>query len=136
MATRNYPAIIFREEGDEAWSILFPDFPEVASSAETARDVHSEALDALRTVVDFYAEENRALPESTDIDRALDLAREQNAVAAFYGVELPAGPHAPYPHRRGGGCARNDTLGVSGGRGAEGVGLIALRVRGSYGGDL
>ncbi len=90
MATRNYPAIIFREEGEEAWSILFPDFPEVASSAETARDVHSQALDALRTVVDLYAEENRALPESTDIDRALDLAREQNAVAAFYGVELPA----------------------------------------------
>jgi predicted RNase H-like HicB family nuclease len=76
---RHYPALIYRERGNPNWSILFPDFPEIASAADPSQDVDQQALDALATAVDLYVEAGRALPEpsrSTDVAGQLPSAAE------------------------------------------------------------
>ncbi len=68
MADRTYIAIVEQAPGEAAWSIAFPDFPEIASVAETAEDIPVQALDALRTAIDARAEDGEAIPDATSAD--------------------------------------------------------------------
>ena len=65
MTYRIYSAILDREPGEESWSVLFPDFPEIASMAETDAEVATQAFDALATAIDARREDGKALPEPT-----------------------------------------------------------------------
>ncbi len=60
---RSYIALAHREAGEAAWSILFPDFPEIASSAEEEDALFEQAQDALATAVDARLEDGEPLPE-------------------------------------------------------------------------
>lgn len=65
MALVHYPALIYRERGEKNWTILFPDFPEIASTADPDQDVDQQAADALATAIDVYAEEGKLLPKAS-----------------------------------------------------------------------
>jgi len=68
MATKYYLAIADRDLGESRWSILFPAFPGVTSTAETMADVMRQAKDALATVVEDMEHDGEALPRSIDDD--------------------------------------------------------------------
>ena len=89
MGHRHYPAVIYREPGEAGWSILFPDFPEIASAAGPGEDVDRQALDALATAIDIYAETRRSLPEpsrSTDVAEQIPDGAE-GFVGLYYAQE-------------------------------------------------
>ena len=65
MALQLYCAVIEQEPDETAWSILFPDFPEVASTAETAADIGPQAFDALLTAVEARRQDKEAIPAPT-----------------------------------------------------------------------
>lgn len=91
MHSRTYSALVYRDAGEENWSILFPDFPEVASVAEPDQDVDAQALDALETVVEVYAEAGRPLPEpSRSIDVKDQIPPGAEGFVARFRVEAPA----------------------------------------------
>jgi predicted RNase H-like HicB family nuclease len=63
MPTVNYMAIADQAQGETAWSISFPEFPEIASAAPDERSIFTQAQDALMTAIDAYAADGRVLPE-------------------------------------------------------------------------
>lgn len=84
MKHRHYPAVIYREPGEANWSILFPDFPEVASAADPKQDVDQQALDALATAIDAYTESGKPLPEPS---HTTDVAEQiPKGAAGFVGL--------------------------------------------------
>ncbi len=64
-----YVAVIERERGEPNWSILFPDFPEIASVAETPDDWATQAFDALSTAIDARREDGQPVPDPTPLDQ-------------------------------------------------------------------
>lgn len=55
-----YPAKIKRDGG--GWMVSFRDIPEALTGAATKDDARAMAVDALRTAMDFYFEDRRAVP--------------------------------------------------------------------------
>lgn len=55
-----YPALIERD-GD-AWMVSFRDIPEALTGAPTIEEARAMGVDALRTAMDFYFEDRRAVP--------------------------------------------------------------------------
>ena len=71
MSLRHYVAIIDQEPGEQTWSILFPDFPEIASVAEREEDWGPQAYDALLTAVEARKQDGEAIPSATSIHNFL-----------------------------------------------------------------
>jgi predicted RNase H-like HicB family nuclease len=91
MAFRHYPAMVYREPGEANWSILFPDFPEIASGADPEQDVDRQALDALATAVDVYAQAGKPLPEpSSSTDIAEQIPEGAAGFVGLYYAQEPA----------------------------------------------
>src|SRR5579863_8938140 len=84
MALRHYPAMVYRELGEANWSILFPDFPEIASAADPEQDVDQQALDALATAVDVYPKAGKPLPEPSSSTAIAE--RIPEGAAGFVGL--------------------------------------------------
>ena len=55
-----YPATLKREDG--GFVVTFKDIPEAITQGETEAEALSAAKDALETALDFYFEDNRAVP--------------------------------------------------------------------------
>ncbi|MBV9757377.1 MAG: type II toxin-antitoxin system HicB family antitoxin [Alphaproteobacteria bacterium] len=90
MGLRFYPALIYRERARENWSILFPDFPEIASAADATQDVDQQAMDALATAADVYAEAQRPLPEPSHATEVFDqLPAGVEGFIGVYAVQEP-----------------------------------------------
>ena len=62
MATMLYPMIAEWDDTARAWSLLSPDFPEIASTAKQGDDIGQQASDALWTAIDARREDNETLP--------------------------------------------------------------------------
>lgn len=90
----HYPALVYREAGEENWTILFPDFPEIASAAERIDDIDRQAADALATAIDVYANEDKLLPEPS---RSFAVTAQKPAGAEGMVCFYPAA--APEPMR-------------------------------------
>ena len=58
-----YPVAAEWDEAAKAWSLLSPDFPEIASVAMRRDDIAQQADDAIRTAVEARREDGEALPE-------------------------------------------------------------------------
>jgi predicted RNase H-like HicB family nuclease len=67
MALRTYVAVIQQEPGEANWSILVPDFPEIASVAERPEDWGPQALDAILTALDARRVDEEPVPEATPL---------------------------------------------------------------------
>jgi predicted RNase H-like HicB family nuclease len=89
-----YLAVFERIEGEENWSVLFPDLPEIAATAETEGAAFSVAADALASAAEAYAEDGRALPEPRPFEQVLDALQppEGRRVVAAVPVEPPGRP--------------------------------------------
>jgi predicted RNase H-like HicB family nuclease len=64
MALRHYYALIEPLDEGRGYSIWFPSFPGTTSHAESPQDVHTQAVDALATVVEAMEADGEALPRS------------------------------------------------------------------------
>lgn len=88
MGIVHYPALVYREQGDQSWTILFPDFPEVASGAGPDQDPDQQAADALATVIDVYAEDGKPLPKpSRSVDIMDRIPAGVTGAIVFYPAE-------------------------------------------------
>ena len=58
-----YPVAAEWDDVAKAWSLLSPDFPEIASVAKRRDDIAQQADDAIRTAVEARREDGEALPE-------------------------------------------------------------------------
>ncbi len=61
----SYVALAIKEPAEANWSVLIPDFPEIASVAERPEDVFAQAQDALAMAVEARLEAGETLPEPT-----------------------------------------------------------------------
>lgn len=66
MATLLYPIIAEWDDEARAWSLLSPDFPEIASVAKPDDDVGQQASDALLTAMEARREDGDPMPMPTD----------------------------------------------------------------------
>ncbi len=73
MSTRvlKYPALV--ERGPDGISIVFPDFPLVASSAESEDELAETLVDALDEAIAFTIDEDLPLPLPSKVDGAVDV---------------------------------------------------------------
>ena len=71
MSTTAYPIIAEWDEAARAWSILSPDFPEVASMAREQEHLGQQALDAVLTAIEGRREDEEAIPDPTQDAAAL-----------------------------------------------------------------
>ncbi len=62
MATLLYPMIAEWDPDARAWSLLSPDFPEIASVVCSRDEIGAQAADALWTAIDARREDNEPLP--------------------------------------------------------------------------
>ena len=60
-----YPVAAEWDPGARAWSILAPDFPEIASVATAREDIAQTAADAIQTAIEARRESHEALPAAT-----------------------------------------------------------------------
>lgn len=67
MTLRTYVAVIRREPDEAIWSILVPDFPEIASIAEQPDDWGPQTLDAIRTALDARRADGEPVPKATPL---------------------------------------------------------------------
>lgn len=65
MALRIYFAYAQREPGEANWSILVPDFPEIASVAERKEDWAPQAFDAIATALEARRADGEPIPEAS-----------------------------------------------------------------------
>lgn len=68
MATKYYLAIADRQPCESNWSIIFPDFPGVTSTAKKFADVTHQAKDALATAIEDMEHDGETLPPSVEED--------------------------------------------------------------------
>jgi predicted RNase H-like HicB family nuclease len=91
MATRYYLAVADRDPQERRWSILFPSFPGVTSTAARPADLLREASDALASAVEAMAELGLALPPSIEDDAIpdYDALGLHQPIAMLAPVEVP-----------------------------------------------
>ena len=91
MATRYYLAVADRDPQERRWSILFPSFPGVTSTASRPADLLREASDALGSVVELMVELGQELPPSIEDDAIPDYDVEglHQPMAMLVPVEAP-----------------------------------------------
>jgi predicted RNase H-like HicB family nuclease len=75
MATKYYLAIADCQPGESNWSIIFPDFPGVTSTAGKFADVMHQAKDSLATAVEDMEHDGETLPPSIEEDALPDYDR-------------------------------------------------------------
>jgi predicted RNase H-like HicB family nuclease len=91
MATRTYLAIADKEPNEDAWSITFPELPEVTSQASEFREIMPQARDALASLIDFLVAEGRPLPPGLEDGGSPDFDPSEYTAprALFVPVEVP-----------------------------------------------
>ncbi|MDR3175585.1 MAG: type II toxin-antitoxin system HicB family antitoxin [Desulfovibrio sp.] len=57
-----FPVILAPDENDGGYVVTFPDIPEAVTQGETEAEALNMARDALETALEFYFEDNRAVP--------------------------------------------------------------------------
>ena len=62
MRTTLYPVVAEWDDAARAWSLLSPDFLEVASAATSRERVWQQADDAIRTAIEARREDGEAVP--------------------------------------------------------------------------
>ncbi|WP_395792435.1 hypothetical protein [Aquimonas sp.] len=81
-----YPALI--ERGADGISITFPDFPMVATSAESEDELTETLVDALDEAIAFTIDEELPLPPASKVDGAVDVlpSAEMALKAKLYAI--------------------------------------------------
>ena len=87
-----YPALAEWDEATRAWSLRFPDFPEICSFTNRRAEIPQQAADALLTAIEVRREDGEALPDPTaDLgERVRDWPPASDNMQVF--VTVPAGP--------------------------------------------
>ncbi|MDR2603981.1 MAG: type II toxin-antitoxin system HicB family antitoxin [Desulfovibrio sp.] len=67
---RKYYAAGFIPEADEAWTVYFPDFPEIHTGGGTLEEATENAADALRILLETMVRGNNAVPEPSGLASA------------------------------------------------------------------
>ena len=87
------------DETARAWSLLSPDFPEVASVATTRGEIAQQALDALSTAIEARVEDGEAVPAPTTDVSALTRRWPANEGNMLLFVAVAGEPLPPEPVR-------------------------------------
>ncbi len=94
-----YPITAEWDEAAGAWSLLSPDFPEVASVATTPGDIAQQASDALATAIEARREDGEEVPAPTADVSALIGRWPPTGKSLLIHVPVPVGPLPPEPVR-------------------------------------
>ena len=91
MATKFYLAVADKDPEESLWSILFPSFPGVTSTANRPADLLQQAQEALASAVEVMLEQGLTLPPSVEDDMFpdYDSADYHHPVALVVPVEVP-----------------------------------------------
>jgi predicted RNase H-like HicB family nuclease len=93
MAHLLYPVRAEWDPQAGAWSILAPDFPEIASVATSRESIAQTATDAIQTAVDVRRENGEPVPDpTTRIDLPPDWDRTPHNLLVHVPVSLAAVP--------------------------------------------
>jgi antitoxin HicB len=60
-----YPAIL-KEAGD-SWIVTFPDLPDATASGASREEAMQMAPEALQTAIEFYLDDQRAVPQPSKV---------------------------------------------------------------------
>jgi len=90
MATLLYPMVAEWDPDVRAWSLLSPDFPEIASVARSRAEIGEQASDALWTAIDARREDNEPLPPPCDEPWLLTKDWPMPAPHLLFFVPVPA----------------------------------------------
>lgn len=99
MKTLLYPIVAEWDETAHAWSLLSPDFPEIASVATTRGDIAQQASDALQTAIEARREDGDAVPSPTSDVSTLVGQWPSDGSNLLIHVPVPVGPLPPEPVR-------------------------------------
>ena len=83
----------------QAWSLLSPDFPEVASVATSRDELWQQADDAIRTATKVRREDGEAVPPPMAEPWLLTADSQPGSRNLLLHVAIPASPPAPEPVR-------------------------------------
>ena len=99
METLLYPVAAEWDEAAQAWSLLSPDFPEVASVATTRGEIAQQAFDALQTAIEARREDGDEVPRpTTDISNLVEQWSSGGNNLLIH-VPVPVSPLPPEPVR-------------------------------------
>lgn len=87
-----YPMIAEWDADACAWSLLSPDFPEIASVARSRDEIGGQASDALWTAIDARREDNEPLPPPCAEPWLLTKGWPTPAPHLLFFVSVPAEP--------------------------------------------
>ena len=99
MGTLLYPLIAEWDELAGAWSLLSPDFPEIASVATAGEDVGQQAWDALWTAMEGRREDDEPVPDPMAEPWRLTEGWPYPTRNMLLFVPVPSEPVAPQPVR-------------------------------------
>ena len=94
-----YPVVAEWDEQVGAWSLLSPDFPEIASVATSGEDVGQQASDALWTAMEARQEDEEPVPEPMAEPWRLTESWPNPTRNMLLFVPVPAEPVAAQPVR-------------------------------------
>ena len=94
-----YPIVAEWDEAAQAWSLLSPDFPEVASVATTRGEIAQQASDALQTAIEARREDGDEVPSPTTDVSALIGQWSSRGNNLLIHVPVSVGPLPPEPVR-------------------------------------
>lgn len=83
----SYVAVATKQADETNWSVLFPDFPEIASAAERSDDIFPQAQDALATAIEMRLETGEGIPDPSPPE---DVVAERRADARVLLLSVPA----------------------------------------------
>ena len=99
MATLLYPMTAEWDPDARAWSLLSPDFPEIASVARSRDEIGEQASDALWTAIDARREDDEPLPPPSAEPWLLTKDWPPSAQNLLLFVPVPSEPPPPEPVR-------------------------------------
>ena len=99
MATLLYPMTAEWDPEARAWSLLSPDFPEIASVARSRDEIGEQASDALWTAIDARREDGEALPSPNAEPWLLTKDWPAASMNLLFFVPVPAEPPPSEPVR-------------------------------------
>jgi predicted RNase H-like HicB family nuclease len=83
---KQYPALIFKDEGTE-YAVVFPDFDGCVTSGASPEEAHLMAEEALQLHIDSMVEDGEEIPEPRPLAEAYARAREEDAMVV---ITVPA----------------------------------------------